>query len=140
METELTIPGWVNSAYHAYHANRLRYEEWEEEARREEEEEERLVTPQDYRGIDPRTPGYVNLVTDEPTHVMNDEELARSIEEDTRVMRRRDWVDRTHEGSRIGALGPAIVSLLAIFSLVLLVCAVVWYGAAWLDYLTPLQF
>ena len=126
MTEELTIPGWVNSAYHGYHANRLRYMEWEEDAMLEEEREERLTTPLDlvdYRGIDPRTPGYVN-----------------SIEEDTRVMRREDWVDRTHRGSRLAALGPALVALVAIFSFVLIVIAVVWFGAAWIDHLTPFQF
>jgi hypothetical protein len=131
MTEELTIPGWVNAAYHGYHANRLRYEEWEAEAALEEEMEERLTTPLevlDFRGTDPRTPGYVNREYGPPLY-------QHEIDADTEMMRREDWVDRSMGGSKLAALGPALVSLVVLFGVCSIVFAVVWYGAVWLQYL-----
>jgi hypothetical protein len=116
MTEELKIPGWVNSAYHGYHARRLKYLEWEEEAALEEEMDERLATPVELSVIHATDP--------------------LGIEENTRQMRREDWVDRP---GRLAALGPALVSLVVIMGFCLIAFAVVWYGAAWLEYLTQVR-
>ena len=131
MTEELTIPGWVNSAYHGFHANRLKYLEWEEEARLEEEQE-RLAEERDYA-----TTGSLPVELREREHGAPLYQF--EVEAQTEQMRREDWVDRMHRGEG-RPIGPALVALAAIFSFCLIVFAVVWFGAAWLDYLTPLQF
>lgn len=120
MTEELTIPGWINSGYHGYHANRLKYLEWEEEAALAEEQDRERTTPVEVREREYGAPLY-----------------QFEVEAQTEQMRREDWTDRP---GRLAALGPALISLVVIFGFCLIAFAAVWYGAAWLEYLTYLEF
>lgn len=124
VQEELQVPEWVNHS----------------EATEEEEATERLATPEELdRALgkhvyEPTT--RLSLGSGEDNTQVLPDALAKSVALDTERLRREDWVDRTHRGEgRLAALGPGLISLIAILSISLLVMGVVWWGSAWVVYL-----